>query len=84
VARCKTARPSDRLFRKETMQGFRPQLAVNPDVASSHAAPVGETVGNARMQLQGSFRNEPRNGDPHRRGRHQGGGGKKSKFGMVV
>ena len=51
-------KPSDRLFRKEMMQGFRPQRAVNADVASLHATPVAETVDNARRQ-QGSFETSP-------------------------
>jgi len=54
----KMVKPSDRLFRKETMQGFRPQRAVNADVASLHANPVAETVDNARRQ-QGSFGTSP-------------------------
>jgi len=40
------------------MQGFRPQRAVNADVASLHAIPVAETVDNARRQ-QGSFEMSP-------------------------
>ena len=40
------------------MQGFRPQRAVNADVASLHATPVAETVYNARRQ-QGSFEMSP-------------------------
>jgi len=48
----KMVKPSDRLFRKETMQGFRPQRAVNADVASLHAIPVAETVYNARRQQE--------------------------------
>ncbi len=51
-------KPSDRLFRKEMMQGFRPQRAVNVDVASLHAAPVAETVDNVRRQ-QGSDEMSP-------------------------
>jgi hypothetical protein len=55
----KMVEPSDRLFRKEMMQGFRPQRAVNADVASLHAIPVAETVYNARRQ-QGSIEKSPR------------------------
>ena len=55
----KMVKPSDRLFRKEMMQGFRPQRAVNADVASLHATPVAETVDNARRQ-QGSFEKSPK------------------------
>jgi hypothetical protein len=50
----KMVKPSDTIVRKETMQGFRPQLTVNADVASLHATPVAETVYNARRQ-QASF-----------------------------
>jgi hypothetical protein len=50
----KMVKPSDKLFRKEMMQGFRPQRAVNADVASLHAIPVAETVDNVRRQ-QGLF-----------------------------
>ena len=46
----KMVKPSDTIFRKETMQGFRPQRTVNADVASSHAIPVAETVDHARRQ----------------------------------
>jgi hypothetical protein len=49
----KMVKPSDKLFRKEMMQGFRPQRTVNADVASLHAIPVAETVDNVRRQ-QGS------------------------------
>ena len=48
----KMVKPSDKLFRKETMQGFRPQRTVNVDVASLHATPVAETVDNARRQQE--------------------------------
>lgn len=48
----KMVKPSDRLFRKEMMQGFRPQRTVNADVASLHATPVAETVDNARRQQE--------------------------------
>jgi hypothetical protein len=54
----KMVKPSDRSFRMETMQGFRPQSTVNADVASSHATPVAETVYNARRQ-QGSLEMSP-------------------------
>jgi len=54
----KMVKPSDRLFRKEMMQDFRPQRTVNADVASLHAIPVAETVYNARRQ-QGSFEKSP-------------------------
>ena len=47
-------KPSDRLFRKEMMQGFRPQRTVNADVASLHATPVAETVDYARRQQEPS------------------------------
>ena len=40
------------------MQGFRPQRAVNVDVASLHEIPVAETVDNARRQ-QESFEKSP-------------------------
>jgi len=50
----KMVKPSDKLFRKEMMQGLRPQRAVNADVASLHETPVAETVDNARRQ-QGPF-----------------------------
>ncbi len=55
----KMVKPSDKLFRKEMMQGFRPQRTVNADVASLHATPVAETVDNARRQ-QGSFEKSPK------------------------
>jgi hypothetical protein len=45
-------KPSDKLFLEEMMQGFRPQRAVNADVASLHAIPVAETVYNARRQQE--------------------------------
>ena len=48
----KMVKPSDKLFRKETMQGFRPQRTVNVDVASLHATPVAEMVYNARRQQE--------------------------------
>ena len=48
----KMVKPSDKLFRKETMQGCRPQRTVNADVASLHAIPVAETVYNARRQQE--------------------------------
>ena len=54
----KMVKPSDKLFLKEMMQGFRPQRTVNADVASLHAIPVAETVDNARRQ-QGSFEKSP-------------------------
>ena len=54
----KMVKPSDRLFRKEMMQGFRPQRTVNADVASLHATSVAETVDNVRRQ-QGSFETSP-------------------------
>ena len=54
----KMVKPSDKLFLKEMMQGFRPQRAVNADVASLHAIPVVETVDNVRRQ-QGSFEMSP-------------------------
>ena len=54
----KMVKPSDRLFRKEMMQGFRPQRTVNADVASLHAIPVAETVDNVRRQ-QGSIETSP-------------------------
>lgn len=54
----KMVKPSDKLFLREMMQGFRPQRAVNADVASLHATPVAETVYNARRQ-QESFETSP-------------------------
>jgi hypothetical protein len=45
-------KPSDKLFLEEMMQGFRPQRAVNAEVASLHANPVAETVYNARRQQE--------------------------------
>jgi hypothetical protein len=54
----KMVKPSDKLFRKEIMQGCRPQRTVNADVASSQSNPVAETVDNARRQ-QGSFEKSP-------------------------
>jgi hypothetical protein len=48
----KMVKPFDRLFRKEMVQGFRPQREVNADVASLHANPVAETVDNARRQQE--------------------------------
>ena len=41
---------SDRLFHRGMMQRFRPQRAVNADVASLHATPVAETIYHARRQ----------------------------------
>jgi len=48
----KMVKPSDKLFRKEMMQGFRPQRTVNVEVASLHANPVAETVDNVRRQQE--------------------------------
>ena len=55
----KTVEPSDNILRKEDAQRTRLQRTVNADVASSHKAPVAETVYNARRQ-QGSFETSPR------------------------
>ena len=48
----KMVKPSDKLFHKETMQGCRPQRAVNADVASLHSSPVAETVYHVRRQQE--------------------------------
>lgn len=50
----KMVKPSDKLFRKEMMQGFRPQRTVNADVASLHENPVAETVDHVRRQQESS------------------------------
>ena len=60
----KMVKPSDKLFLEETMQGFRPQRAVNADIASLHATPVAETVDNARRQQESSEKSPMRRFSP--------------------
>ena len=60
----KMVKPSDKLFLEETMQGFRPQRAVNADVASLHEIPVAETVYNARRQQESSEKSPMRRFSP--------------------
>jgi hypothetical protein len=45
-------KPSDKVFIMENEQNYRPQLAVNAEVASLHVSPVAETVYNVRRHQE--------------------------------